>query len=49
MLQVIAAWEGEDNFYKGIIIGMTPAGRYRVRYDDWDDGIVHIEVRLPET
>ena len=49
--EVIAAWEDEPIFYKGIIIGITPGGRYRVRYDDWDDALVQIEgVRLlPET
>ena len=41
--EVIAAWEDDSNYYKGVIIGITPAGRYRVRYDDWDEALALLE------
>ena len=41
--EVIAAWEDDDDFYKGTIVGVQSSGRYRVRYDDWDDAIVMLE------
>ena len=45
--EVIAAWEDDDKFYKGRIMGKSSNGRYRVRYDDWDDALVMIEgIRL---
>lgn len=48
--EVIAAWEDDDNFYKGVIVGQTSSGKCRVRYEDWDEGLVLREgVRvLPE-
>jgi len=41
--EVIAAWEDDENFYKGRILHMQSAGKYRVRYDDWDDALVLLE------
>jgi hypothetical protein len=50
-LEVIAAWPGEEQWYKGTIIEVTDRGGYRVQYDDWDEQTVGLaQLRtLPET
>jgi len=50
-LEVIAAWPGEEHWYKGTIVHITERGSYRVQYDDWDEQTVSLAQirRLPET
>lgn len=50
-LEVIAAWPGEEHWYKGTIVEIADRGGYRVQYDDWDEQTVDLtQIRtLPET
>jgi len=50
-LEVIAAWPGEDSYYKGTILSTNQQGGYSVRYDDWDEQTVGLsQIRLlPDT
>ena len=38
--EIIAGWADDGHYYKGVIIGVTPSGRCRIRFDDWDEGTV---------
>lgn len=38
-VECIAAWEEDAYFYKGSVIGTSYKGRFRVRFDDWDEQV----------
>jgi len=46
-VECIAAWEEDTCFYKGKIIGTSYKGRFKVRFDDWDEQLVDLDgIRL---